>query len=127
MRLKLTSDLDVVQKKISEYSSDDEISNLEVINLTNLADEQLDAINVDIFNDSKKSLQKAVDDVCQALQKMAIATEKNKPSQEDCDKLNMAVQLQLTQIILNYNRTIGKVKFKTGFLEYFKKVPPKTL
>lgn len=121
MRLNLTSDSKKLQDKLSEYEKDEQISNIEVLELSKLADESMDKIEVDYLIQNKGIIQKSVDDISQALQKMAIAIEKNKPSQEDSDNLNEAIQFQLAQLIVNYNRTVGKVKFKSGFLTYFKK------
>jgi len=121
MRLKLESDSKKLQDILSEYEKDEQISNIEVLDLSKLADESMGEIEADYLTQNKAIVQKSVDDISQALQKMAIAVEKNKPSQEDSDKLNEAIQFQLAQLIVNYNRTVGKVKFKTGFLKYFKK------
>lgn len=121
MRLSLKSDLKKLQDKLSEYEQDEQISNIEVLDMSKLADECLDNVKAEYLTQSKDIIQKSVDDISQALQKMAIAIEKNKPSQEDSDKLNEAIQFQLAQLIVNYNRTVGKIKFKTGFLKYFKK------
>ncbi|MEG3127236.1 hypothetical protein SC171_03375 [Pantoea cypripedii] len=121
MRLNLKSDVPALQDKLSEYESDETISNIEVLELSKLADEYLAKVEADYLKLDKEVLQGCVDDISQALQKMAIAIEKNKPSQEDSDNLNTAVQFQLAQLIVNYNRTVGKVKFKSGFLKYFNK------
>lgn len=121
MRLNLKSDVPALQDKLSEYESDEAISNIEVLELSKLADEYLAKVEADYLKLDKEVLQGCVDDISQALQKMAIAIEKNKPSQEDSDNLNTAVQFQLAQLIVNYNRTVGKVKFKSGFLKYFNK------
>ena len=121
MRLSLKSDVEVLQEKLSEYESDEAISNIEVLDLSKLADEYLAKVHAEYLTLDKEVLQGCVDDISQALQKMAIAIEKNKPSQEDSDNLNIAVQFQLAQLIVNYNRTVGKLKFKSGFLSYFKK------
>ncbi|ATW34519.1 MULTISPECIES: hypothetical protein [Candidatus Williamhamiltonella] len=121
MRLSLKSDSKKLQNKLFEYERDEQISNIEVLEMTQLADESMDKVEAKYLTESKDIIQKSVDDISQALQKMAIAIEKNKPSQEDSDNLNEAIQFQLAQLIVNYNRTVGKVKFKTGFLKYFKK------
>lgn len=120
MRLSLKSDVQALQDKLSEYESDETISNIEVLELSKQADEYLAKVAAEYLTLDKEVLQGCVDDISQALQKMAIAIEKNKPSQEDSDNLNTAVQFQLAQLIVNYNRTVGKVKFKSGFLKSFK-------
>lgn len=112
MKLKLTSELPSVQKKISEYSHDDVISNIEIIELSKLADEHFKSMQLSNLDEYKEVIQNSVDDISQALQKMAVAVGKNKPTQGDFDKLNEAVQFQLLQVIINYNRTIGRKKFK---------------
>lgn len=117
MRLTLKADSTSLQTKLSEYESDELITNAEILELTKLADESFDKISAEYLVENKGIIQKAVDDISQQLQKMAIAIEKNKPSQEDSDLLNEAVQFQLAQLIVNYNRTVGKVKFKSGFLK----------
>lgn len=117
MRLTLKSDIQSVQDKLSEYERDDVITNIEILELSKLADESLSKVTVDYLAEYQASIQKSVDDISQALQKLAIAVEKNKPPQEDSDHLNEAIQLQLAQLVVNYNRTVGKVKFKSGFLK----------
>lgn len=115
MRLLLKSDLKNLQDKLSEYEQDNQISNIEVINFSKLADSFFDNIKDEHFIQSKEIIQTSVDDISQALQKMAIAIEKKKSSQAERDAINEATQFQLAQLIVNYNRTVGKLKFKSGF------------
>lgn len=117
MRLSLNSDLPELENLLAEYEDDDVISNIEVINFSQLADTYMERVESSYLAENKGLFTKAVDDVSQALQKMAIAIEKNKASQEDRDNANRAVQFQIAQIIVNYNRTIGKEKFKTGYIK----------
>lgn len=121
MRLSLNTDSKKLQNKLFEYEQDEQISNIEVLELSKLADEFMDKVDASYLTENKDIIQKSVDDISQALQKMAIAIGKNKPSQEDSDTLNEAIQFQLAQLIVNYNRTVGKIQFKSGFLNYFKK------
>ncbi|MFT4271731.1 MAG: hypothetical protein QM578_12025 [Pantoea sp.] len=116
MRLSLKSDVPALQGKLAEYEKDETITNIEVLELSKLADAYMAKVQAEYLNLDKDVFQVCIDDISQAMQKMAIEMEKNKPSQEDSDNLNAAIQFQLAQLVINYNRTVGKVKFKSGFL-----------
>ncbi|ERK17594.1 hypothetical protein L579_3474 [Pantoea sp. AS-PWVM4] len=116
MRLSLKSDVPALQGKLAEYEKDETITNIEVLELSKLADDYMAKVQAEYLNLDKDVFQVCIDDISQAMQKMAIEIEKNKPSQEDSDNLNAAIQFQLAQLVINYNRTVGKVKFKSGFL-----------
>ncbi|QGR06746.1 hypothetical protein CTZ24_10115 [Pantoea phytobeneficialis] len=105
-----------MQGKLAEYEKDETITNIEVLELSKLADDYMAKVQAEYLNLDKDVFQVCIDDISQAMQKMAIEIEKNKPSQEDSDNLNAAIQFQLAQLVINYNRTVGKVKFKSGFL-----------
>ena len=116
MRLSLKTDVPALQDKLAEYEKDETISNIEVLELSKISDDYMAKVQAEYLTLDKEVFQACIDDISQALQKMAIEIEKNKPSQDDSDNLNTAIQFQLAQLVVNYNRTVGKVKFKSGFL-----------
>lgn len=113
--LSLRTDSQVLQEKLIEYETDQLINNIEVLEMSKLADDLMEQIQSPYLTEDKQTLQRAVDEVSQALQKMAIAIGKNNPPQADIDNLNEAIQFQIAQIVVNYNRTVGKPKFISGF------------
>ncbi|NIF22952.1 hypothetical protein [Candidatus Pantoea multigeneris] len=109
MKLKLATNYAELSEKLDAIAKDDRVDNQEVISFAVEADKLANGLEI-TYKDQNllTSLQKGVDDLSDQLQKIGIAVLKNKLSAEEKERVDKLVQFQLAQLIVNYNRVLGK-------------------
>lgn len=108
MKLKLFTNYPELGEKLDAIAKDNRVDNQEVISFSHEADKLASGLQLTYSQNLLTSFQKGVDDLSDQLQKIGIAVLKNKLSAEEKERVDKLVQFQLAQLIVNYNRVLGK-------------------